>query len=384
MNKPDKRVKILQLQPDYHENSHNYSDLAEQIVAAFPRERYAVTSAFLRGTPQAGHPKSRAEETVYFDFPHDAPHGLRLQVIGKIYRFCRDRQFDVVICNRFKQVSMLMYLNRLLKIPVCVGISHGFGEYDTLGRRLRARFLIDGAWRFVGVSPAVRQYLLERRCGFTEKNTVAIINAFDVHQAEAEQFSRTEARERLALPQEARIIGAIGRLVKNKGHSYLIQAFARISSEYPDAHLAIIGEGREKDALLQEIDHLGMQGRIHLPGFFAGAKRYVRAFDIWAMPSQKEGLGLALLEGMCGHLPVIASRIPAMTPLAEGAGGITVPPADATALAVALGQYLSLPASELQAKGEQAYAYLCKNHDIEEYRARYRQLVEDALAAIRR
>ncbi len=380
MNMQDKRVKILQLQPDYHENSHNYSDLAEQIVAAFPRERYAVTSAFLRGAPQAGHPSSRAEETVYFDFPHDAPHGLRLQVIWKIYRFCRDRKFDVVISNRFKQVSLLLYLNRLLKIPVCIGISHGFGEYDSFVRRQRARLLIDGAWSFVGVSPAVRQYLLDRHCGFTEKNTVSIINAFDVHQAEAEQLSRAEARNRLGLPQEARIIGAIGRLVKNKGHSYLIQAFAKIGEKHPDAHLAIIGEGREKENLLQEIDHLGMRDRIHLPGFFAGAKRYVRAFDIWAMPSQKEGLGLALLEGMCGHLPVIASRIPAMTPLAEGAGGMTVPPADADALAVALDQYLALPESDLKAKGELAYAYLCRNHDIEEYRTHYRRLVEDALA----
>ena len=40
----DRRIKILQLQPDYHENSHNYSDLAEQIGAAFPPDRYEVTN----------------------------------------------------------------------------------------------------------------------------------------------------------------------------------------------------------------------------------------------------------------------------------------------------------------------------------------------------
>ena len=378
------RIKILQLQPDYHENSHNYSDLAEQIVAAFPKDRYAVTSAFIRGTPREGHPSSRAEETVYFDLPDNALHGLRLRLLWKIYQFCRSRKFDVVICNRFKQVSLMMHLNRLLKIPVCIGISHGFGEYEPFWRRQRARSLIDKSWRFVGVSPAVRQYLLDKKCGFTEQNTVAITNAFDIDQAEVEQYSRQQARELLKLPQDARIIGAAGRLVKVKGHIHLIRAFAKISARHPDAQLAIIGEGKEEAALREEISRLGMQGKIHLTGFFAGAKRYVRAFDIWTMPSLREGLGLALLEGMCGHLPIIASRIPAMHPLIEGARGISAPPEDVEALSAALDQYLSLPVCELKAKGEKAYEYLRRNHGIEEYRAHYLALVESALSGTRK
>ena len=377
------RLRVLQLQPDYHENSHNYSDLAEQIVAAFPRERYEVTSAFMRGKPETGHPASRAEKTVYFDFPKEALRGLRWQLPGRIYRFCREQEFDVVICNRFKQVSLMMMLNHWLKIPVCIGISHGFGEYDVAWRRQRMRWLLDKSWRFVGVSPAVCDYLLAQQCGFTAKNTTAIINAFDIQQAEAEQFSRAQARALLGLSPEGRIVGAAGRLVKVKGHLYLIRAFAKISARHPDTHLAIIGEGREENALRAEIARFGLQEKVFLPGFFAGAKKYVKAFDLWAMPSLSEGLGLALLEGMCGHLPVIGSKIPAMTPLIEGADGLAVPPEDVDALAEALDTCLSLSPAELRAKGESAYAYLCKNHDIADYRARYRQLVEDTLAELK-
>ena len=377
-----KRIRVLQLQPDYHENSHNYSDLAEQIVAAFPRERYEVTSAFIRGKPVDGHPSSRAEKTIYFNFPKEALRGLRLQLPGRIYRFCQERQFDVVICNRFKQVSLMMMLNHFLKIPVCVGISHGFGEYDAAWRRQRMRLLLDKSWYFVGVSPAVRDYLLAQKCGFTEENTTAIINAFDIQQAEAEQFSRHQAREILGLPQNDRIIGAAGRLVRIKGHIHLIRAFAEINKKHSDTYLAIIGEGREEAALKEEICRLGMQDRIFLPGFYPGAKRYVKAFDLWAMPSLSEGLGLALLEGMCGHLPVIGSKIPAMTPLIEGAGGIAVPPADAEALANALDIFLSFSASELAARGEKSYEYLCREHAIDDYRKKYLELVEKALAAL--
>jgi glycosyltransferase involved in cell wall biosynthesis len=375
----NRRIKLLQLLPDYHENSHNYSDLAEQIVASFQRDKYDVTTAFFRGKPEPGHPASHAERTVYFDLPENDLHGLRLRLAWHIFRFCRDEKFDVVICNRFKQVNLMMCLNRILKIPVCIGISHGFGEYDKLWRRKRAKRLIDGAWHFVGVSPAVRQYLLEKDCGFTEQNTVVITNAIDVERAESEQYPREEARARLNLPQGARIIGAAGRLVRIKGHEYLIRAFAGLCEKHHDAHLCIIGDGREEKALRALVAHYGIQDKVHLPGFVAGAKRYVRAFDVWTLPSLSEGLSLALLEGMIGHLPIIASDIPTMRFIVTGAGGIAVPPADADALAKALDSYLSLPPSELVAKGERAYAYLCENHRIEEYRNGYLTLVEKAL-----
>jgi glycosyltransferase involved in cell wall biosynthesis len=374
-----KRIKVLQIQPNYHENSHDYSDLAEQIIAAFPKDKYEVTTAFLQGKPAEGAERSRAENSVYFDLPDQMLRGLRLRVRWLLFQFLRQEKFDVVIANRYKPVSIMMQLGRWLRTPVCVGISHGFGEYAPYLRRFFARRSITPAWRFVGVSPAVQRYLLAQHCGFTEHNTVAITNAFDLQTAESRQYSREEARARLELPEQSRIVGAAGRLVKVKGHVYLIRAFAKISAKHPDARLAIIGEGKEESGLRAEIAHLGMQEKVILLGFRPGAKRYVRAFDIWTMPSLSEGLGLALLEGMSGRLPIIGSDIPAMRPLIDAAGGIATPPADVDALAAALDRYLSLANSDLVGKGELAYRYLRENHSIERYRSEYLKLVEDAL-----
>lgn len=374
------RVKVLQLQPDYNVKAHDFADLAEQIVKALPNERYELVAAFLRGKPGAGEPISRADRSVYFEFSDKQLKGLRLRAMWRLYRFCLAEQFDVVICNRFKPVNMMLQLNRWLKVPLCIGISHGFGEYDRYYRRRQARRLIDSAWRFVGVSPAVRRYLVEQACGFTEHNTVAITNAIDIDQATALQHSREDARRLLGLDAQVRLLGALGRLVPVKGHIYLIQAFARLKDSYPQAHLAIIGKGREESRLLAEVERLGLNGRVHLLGFRENALQYVRAFDIWTMPSLAEGLGLALLEGMSGHLPVIASNVPAMLPLIEGAGGIAVPPADIDALSQALNNYLQLSDQQLREKGEQAYAYLCANHDIETFRQQYQRLIEESLS----
>ena len=378
------RAKVLQLQPDYNVKAHDFADLAEQIVKALPSERYEVTAAFLRGRPGPGEAVSRADQSVYFEFSDKSLKGLRLRAMWRLYQFCRKEKFDVVICNRFKPVNMMLLLNRWLKIPLCIGISHGFGEYDRFYRRRETQRMIDKAWRFVGVSPAVKQYLLDCQCGFTDQNTYAITNAIDIEQAEGLQHSREQSRELLGLPPAARLIGALGRLVPVKGHIYLLQAFAALKDKYPDAQLAIIGAGREESRLRGEIERLGLSGRAHLLGFRENALQYVRAFDIWAMPSLAEGLGLALLEGMSGRLPVIASSVPAMLPLIQGAGGLAVEPANVPALTAALETYLGLSDEMLRAKGEQAYRYLQEQHDIDVFRREYLDLIESGLEQARR
>jgi len=374
-----RRIKVLQLHPDYNIKAHDFADLGEQIFKALPDDRYETVNAFLRGCPAPGAPESRAHRSVYFELSDAQLKGLRIRALWALFQFCRAEQFDVVICNRFKPVNMMLQLTRWLKVPLCIGIAHGFGEYDRFYRRRQAKRLIDKSWRFVGVSPAVKQYLLDCDCGFTESNTVAITNAIDIEQAKALQLTREDAREQLGLNPSVRLIGALGRLVPVKGHIYLIRAFASIKDRYADAQLAIIGAGREEKNLLAEVDRLGLTGRVHLLGFRADALQYVRAFDIWTMPSLAEGLGLALLEGMSGALPVIASNVPAMLPLIEGAGGIAVPPADSSALSGALDTYLSLSDAQLREKGNQAYQYLVENHEIFSFRQKYLSLIEGSL-----
>lgn len=374
------RIKVLVLQPECHDRSHDSTDLVEQIISAFPKERYEVTSAFIRGKKTPDHPPSCADKLVYFGLTTGAMTGLRLRLRWLLYQFCRRERFDVVICNRYKPVSLFMQLNRVLGIPVCIGIVHGFGEYRTRWRRVFASRFISPEWRFVGVSSAVKDYLVGLECGFTSQNTVVIDNAIDIRETEAVQYSREEARRILELPVDARVLGSIGRLAVVKGYIYLIRAFAQIFAKYPDTLLVIIGDGREEAGLTEEINRLGLQGRVFLLGFRSQAGRFVRAFDLWVMPSLSEGLPRALLEGMSGRLPLITSDIPSLHPIVAAAGGTLVPPQDADTLAVALDISLAMSPAELRAQGETAYRYLCDHFSIGGYKQGYLHLVENALA----
>ncbi|TWE01549.1 glycosyl transferase family 4 [Pseudomonas sp. AG1028] len=369
------KLKVLQLQTRYNAADTN-SDLGEQILQGLPAERFEVVNAYLEGRPAEALPSPSGRRQVFFEFSDKDMSGLRRKVRARLLEFCREEKFDVVLLHRFKAVNLFMHLNKKLRIARCIGVSHGFGEYDRFYRRWQARRLIDERWRFVGVSPAVVDYLVSLRCGFTAENTVAITNALDIDLAESLQLSRDEARQALGLPIQSLIIGAIGRLVPIKGHTYLIRAFAAISEEFVDANLAIIGGGREQDNLAGLIAELGLQGRVHLCGTQPDAMRYIRAFDLFAMPSLQEGLGLALLEGMCGRLPVLGSDIPAMRPLLQGAGGRLFKPGDVASLTEQLRASLADGDAERTKRGELAYRYLRREHDIKDFRCKYRELLE--------
>ncbi|MCO6056422.1 glycosyltransferase [Pseudomonas sp. MOB-449] len=375
-----RRIKVLQLQNYYNVNA---SDLAEQIIQALPTDRFDVTTAFLRGRPGPGEPVSKAERSIYFGYSKSAVSGLRLRALWALYRHCRDEGYDAVITHRFKPVNMLMLLNRWLRIRACIGVAHGFGEYDRSFRCWVARQLLTPTWRLVGVSRAVRDYLIGAGAGFTSANTLQINNAIDIARAEGLQHSHDKARDLLGLPADAFVFGAIGRLVPVKGHIHLLRAFAEIKAEHPNALLAIIGEGRARPELEAAIEELGLQGRALLLGAKDDALQYVRAFDAFVMPSLSEGLPLALLEGMSGHLPVIGSDIPSLKPILEDCGGRIFPVGQHEVLARHLSDVLALSPEARAAEGERAYQYLCRAHSIEDFRRQYRDLLVELLEGSR-
>lgn len=374
-----KKTKVLQIFTSNNARSSGIFYLGEHILSALPKDRYQTTTLFLCGSRKPDHLQSAADETVYLNLRESQIKGLRLSASWRLFQFLRSRRYDVAICHRYKPVSMLLLLNRWLRLPLCIGVSHGFGEYDRSYRKRQLRRSITPAWRFVGVSPAVKAHLIGLGAGLDEGNTQAITNAVDLGKIESQQLSRLDARKALGLPRDGRTIGALGRLVPLKGHRNLIEAFASLTSRFPDVQLAIIGDGREMDKLKQLAVQLGVADRVYLPGFRENAASYVTAFDVFAMPSTREGLGLALLEGMAGKLPVVASEVPAMLPLIEGAHGIAVPPGDVDALATALEKYLKLDRQALQDAGERSYQYVLENHGLDEFRAKYLSLIEGCL-----
>jgi len=157
---------------------------------------------------------------------------------------------------------------------------------------------------------AVSQTLADSLECYLQQPVAVLRSAFDPVAFCAAALSREQARMRLELPLDATpVLGAVGRLVDGKGFGCLLEAFASVSPDWPDAHLVIVGEGQARAVLEARIEQLGLQGKVSLPGHLSDAATLYRAFDWVAVPSTQEGLGLILQEAVMAGVPVLTSEL---------------------------------------------------------------------------
>lgn len=183
------------------------------------------------------------------------------------------------------------------------------------------------------------------------------------------------ARARLGLPQDALIVGCVGRLDPQKAPLVLLEAFA--SLRRPDAVLVFAGEGPLEGELRARASSLG--DTVRLLGFRSDVPELLAALDVFCLPSRWEGFGLALAEALAVGLPAVASDVDSL-PEVLGAAGLLVPPDDPQALAGALRRLLEDPA-ERAALRARAPAQAAK-FSLEAMRSAYAELYEELVRPI--
>jgi len=104
-------------------------------------------------------------------------------------------------------------------------------------------------------------------------------------------------------------IGSIANFYHTKGLDILLEAFAYIAKDNDSLRLCLVGEGPERPHLLSLIEKLDLENKVILPGLVESASKYLLAFDLFVLPSQKEGLPYALLEAMVSGIPTIATEV---------------------------------------------------------------------------
>jgi glycosyltransferase involved in cell wall biosynthesis len=120
-----------------------------------------------------------------------------------------------------------------------------------------------------------------------------------------------KARKYLGLKNDQLILLSIGSLNKNKNHTLLINAFSEIVTSKSSLHLYIIGKGEEQVGLKKQIKKLKLEQKITLLGLLdhKSISEWMKAADIFILPSRNEGTPNSLLEAMASGLPVIASQV---------------------------------------------------------------------------
>lgn len=154
------------------------------------------------------------------------------------------------------------------------------------------------------------------------------------------------ARAALGLPRDVPLVLFVGRLLALKGVHHLIRAMTEVGVRFPDARLIVVGGGEELPSLTRLVGELGLADRV----VFAGERshedviRFMRAADVFALPSLTEAFGIVLLEAMSCGLPVVASDVNGIPSLvSDGQNGFLVPARDEGALARKITRVLAHP-----------------------------------------
>jgi glycosyltransferase involved in cell wall biosynthesis len=320
---------ILQL---CHGYDGPFLDCARQYASLFDDTPYQVTTVYLTGEADKDVAEaSNANNTIFLGETSSSVRGLKLSAIRKLRRIIATGHFDFCIAHRFKPVYIALLASRL---PV-IGVHHAFGDYQRLSRWLFAQ-AHHARLRLLGVSNAVRDDI-RASLNWPATHIDTLYNRMDFAAVCAEQLARHEARAALCLPATAWIVGNVGRLHPDKGQATLLSAFAQALPRLPNASLLVImGSGRLAEHLKAQAAALGIASVTRFLGQVPAARRYFRAFDVFALPSDHEPFGMVQLEAMAADIPVLCSDCGGGREVVRAIDGQLFPFGNAGALAACL------------------------------------------------
>jgi len=168
---------------------------------------------------------------------------------------------------------------------------------------------------------------------------LTVANGLDFDYFTSKLVTRTEARAKLGLPEQAVVLGTVANAYATKGLLPYLDVLKAIFDSHSAVHAVILGDGPEFQALKDKRDALKLD-RLLLAGHRADASVLYRAFDVFVLPSLKEGMPWTVLEAMAAGVPVVATDVGACGWMLQAesahAAGLIVPPGDPVQLIAAL------------------------------------------------
>ncbi len=257
---------------------------------------------------------------------------------------------------RYRHVQWVMTgLQTVLGLPIAAALGMknaimlaGSGEGERLQFSARGRWTLRlmrrYADRIIILNSAMKREL--ESLGFEAERLVMLgCEANPARYRPAEAGEKEILRRPWKLASDAAVITYAGRLVPGKGLPTLLGAFSVLCSRQPGAVLMIAGDGPLAEDLRRQIARLGLSASVTMTGHLGESELcdLLRCTDIFAFPSESEGIPAAVVEAMATGLPTVVTDIPGTEIVVNGIHGLRVPVGNSEALASALHRLIAEP-----------------------------------------
>lgn len=317
-----------------------------QLINRLCRDKYKVTVACL----PTGIFMERIKGSGASIKPVDMSNKFNFKVILQMVNLMKEQNIDIVHSQGARAEFFSRLAAKLAGVHIIVSTVampvEGFDVnpikkfiYTVLNRFTEC--FVD---RFIVVSEALDKVMRERH-RIEPQKLVTIFNGIETDEYsipdEEVMCGKSRLREELGLENNVPVIGAIGRLVWQKGFEYFIDVIPEVLKEFKEARFLIVGEGPLENKLKVKSKKLKVDDKVIFTGFRNDIKEILASIDIFVMPSLLEGLPMILLEAMAMGKPIIATDIEGIKEILEnGRTGLLVPPRDPQALSEAIGDLL--------------------------------------------
>jgi len=313
--------------------------------------------------------------------------------LWSLYRLIRRERFLLVNTHSPVAAAVGRVAGWLAKAPAVIYTVHGFYFHENMPWWKRRGFiavewllggLTDG---FMFVSDEDRQTALREGIATDAAKATTIYNGVDLdaYPPKGAGLGSRELRAKLSIPHGARVVGIVGRVVREKGYIEFAEMAKLVSAGRSDVYFLVVGDAlpSDRDGVVAELRNCvktaGLNDRFRFTGFTDSVADYLQVMDIFVLPSYREGFPRSVLEAMSSALPVVATNIRGCREaVVNGGTGLLAPPRSGTALAKAVSALLDNPdlAQSMGAAGRERAVRL---YDQRSVQGRFVGAIEGAL-----
>lgn len=229
-----------------------------------------------------------------------------VKTMHQLYRIIKDNHYDIVHSNMNTLSVFALFPAWLAGARIRILHNHSTAVKQEGMRTIMKKILRPlaplFANRYAACSKLAGEWMYGKK--MMDSGKVKIINnAIDLNEYAFNEELRRKYRQELNIPNDAFVVGHVGRFMYQKNHDFLIDVFAEIVKMNSDAILLLIGDGPLRPEIEEKVKIKGLQGKVKFLGLRKDVKALYNAMDVFVLPSWYEGLPVVAVEAQANGLP---------------------------------------------------------------------------------
>jgi glycosyltransferase involved in cell wall biosynthesis len=310
-----------------------------------------------------------------------------LLALWKLYRLMRKQRYTIVHTHSSKAGILGRLAARLAGVPIIIHTVHGWSFHDYMSPVVRKIYILLERWmatftdRLVVVARPDIEKGLQARIGRPDQYRL-IRSAIPLDEFEPGSIDRLAVRRELGLPEEAVVIGNVGRFSEQKNPLDWVNAAAIVGRGNPQVYFLLVGDGPMRPQVEARLEAEGMAQQTVLTGLRRDVPRLMAAMDIFLLTSLWEGLPRVIPQAMSMGLPVIANRADGtLEAIQQGETGYLCSPGDIRQMADFCLDLVEHP-EKRQAMGMKGRLIARQEFDLQQMIRQIEELYEEILGKL--